>query len=216
MSCLDVGCGGGDVARELARRVGTTGRVVGLDLDAAQLEIVRAEAVAQNIHNIDYRVADVANPPSDLGNFDVVYTRFLLCHLARPSVVLSWMVDRLKPGGLLAVEDCDFSGHFCHPHSPAFDKYVALCAEVMRRRGGDAELGLKLPAMLLDAGVIISGVAVADPSDIDGDVKLLNALTTENIADAIVESTVWPSRDEVDQLVAALYENTATHGRSRA
>jgi SAM-dependent methyltransferase len=206
MSCLDVGCGGGDVTRELARRVGSTGRVMGLDLDAAQLEIVRGEAVAQNIHNIDYRVADVANPPSDVGSFDVIYTRFLLCHLARPSAVLSWMVEGLKPGGVLAVEDCDFSGHFCHPHSPAFDRYVSLCAEVMRRRGGDAELGLKLPAMLREAGITIGGVAVAHPSDIDGDVKLLNALTMENIADAVVVDGL-ASRDEVDQLVASLYEN---------
>src|SRR6516225_9664553 len=90
-ACLDVGCGGGDVARELARRVGTMGRVVGLDRDAAQLQIVRDETAAQNIHNIDYRVADVAKPPSDLGSFDLVYTRFLLCHLNNPGEALSWM-----------------------------------------------------------------------------------------------------------------------------
>ena len=51
-------------------------------MDAAQLQIVRAETAAQNIHNIDYRVADVTNPPSDLGNFDLIYTRFLLSHLS--------------------------------------------------------------------------------------------------------------------------------------
>src|SRR5499426_3774621 len=65
MACLDVGCGGGDVTRELARRVGAGGRVVGLDMDAAQLDIVRAEAAAQQISNIDYRVANVVDPPGD-------------------------------------------------------------------------------------------------------------------------------------------------------
>ena len=30
MRCLDAGCGGGDVSRELAKRVGTSGQVIGL------------------------------------------------------------------------------------------------------------------------------------------------------------------------------------------
>jgi SAM-dependent methyltransferase len=203
MACLDVGCGGGDVTREFARRVGASGRVVGLDMDAAQLEIVRAEAAAQNIHNIDYRAANVADPPRDLSSFDLVYTRFLLCHLAKPTEALSWMVRSLKPGGVVAVEDCDFSGHFCYPPSPEFERYVVLCGEVMRRRGGDPLIGLKLPRMLVEAGLMIGGVNVAHPSDVDGDVKLLNALTMENIVDAVLSDNL-ASRSEVDQLVAAL------------
>jgi SAM-dependent methyltransferase len=205
MMCLDVGCGGGDVARELARRVCATGGVVGLDMDAAQLQIVRAETAAQNIHNIDYQVADVTNPPSDLGSFDLVYTRFLLCHLTEPAEVLSWMVECLRPGGVLAVEDIDLSGMFCHPPLPAFDRYVALMGEVIRRRGGDPLIGLNLPRMLVEAGLSIGGVAVAHPSDVAGDVKLLNALTMENIADAVVSDSL-ATRDEVGQLVATLHE----------
>jgi SAM-dependent methyltransferase len=203
MSCLDVGCGGGDVTRELARRVGSGGRVVGLDMDSAQLNIVRAEAAAQNIANIDYRVADVGNPPSDLGTFDIVYARFLLCHLKRPGNTLSWMVERLGSGGVLATEDCDFTGHFCYPPLPAFDRYVELCADVMRRRGGDPHIGLKLPQMLKAAGLRIGGVMVAHPSDVDGDVKLVNALTMENIAQAVLSDGL-ASPEEVNQLVTAL------------
>lgn len=203
MACLDVGCGGGDVARELSRRVGAAGRVMGLDMDAAQLEIVRTEAAAQNIPNIEYRIANVADPPRNLGTFDLVYSRFLLCHLAKPTEALSWMVSCLKLGGILALEDCDFTGHFCYPPLPAFDRYVALCGEVMRRRGGDPVIGLRLPQMLIEAGLGIGGVAVAHPSDIDGDAKLLNALTMENIADAAVSDGL-ASRDDVNQLVTEL------------
>jgi SAM-dependent methyltransferase len=205
MVCLDAGCGGGDVTRELARRVGAAGRVVGLDMDAAQLQIVRAETAGQNIDNIDYRVADVTNPPSDLENFDLVYTRFLLSHLGKPAEVLSWMVKCSRCGGVLVVEDVDLSGYFCYPPLPAFDRYVALVREVMLHRGGDPLIGLKLPRMLIDAGLSIGGMAVAQPSDIDGDVKFLNALTMENIADAAVNDNL-ATRDEVEQLIETLHQ----------
>jgi predicted O-methyltransferase YrrM len=211
MACMDVGCGGGDVTRELARRVGSRGRVVGIDMDPTQLEIVRVEAAAQNITSVDYRVADVSNPPSDLGNFDFIYTRFLLCHLMKPSQVLCWMVNCLKPGGVLAVEDCDFTGHFCYPPLPAFDRYVELCGEVMRRRGGDPNIGLKLPQMFSDVGLSIGGVTVAHPSDVDGDVKLLNALTMENIGEAVLNDGL-ATVDEVNRLVAALNAVTQDRG----
>jgi SAM-dependent methyltransferase len=210
MACLDVGCGGGDVTRELARRVGSGGRVVGLDMDLTQLEIVRAEAAAQNIMNINYRVADVGDPPSDLGAFDFVYTRFLLCHLKQPGAALTWMAGCLKRGGILAIEDCDFTGHFCYPPSPAFDRYVELCGEVMRRRGGDPSIGLKLPQMITDAGLSIGGVTVSHPSDVEGDVKLLNALTMENIVEAVLADKL-ATTEEVIQLVNTL--NTTTHDK---
>jgi SAM-dependent methyltransferase len=206
MSCLDVGCGGGDVAREFASRIGATGRVVGLDMDAAQLRIGRDEAAAHNIQTIEYRLADITDPPNDIGSFDIVYTRFLLCHLASPSEALSWMVGCLKPGGVLAVEDVDFSGHFCYPPLPAFSRYVKLCAEVMRRRGGDPDMGLKLPTLLVGTGITVGGVGVTHQADLDGDVKLLSALNMENFADAAVAEGL-AMRDEVDQLIAALYEN---------
>jgi len=44
--------------------VGKTRRVYGVDGWSAQLEIVRAEAGAQDISNVEYRVADIADPPN--------------------------------------------------------------------------------------------------------------------------------------------------------
>jgi 2-polyprenyl-3-methyl-5-hydroxy-6-metoxy-1,4-benzoquinol methylase len=44
ITCLDVGCGGGDATLELAHRVAPAGRVVGVDIDETKLQIARAEA----------------------------------------------------------------------------------------------------------------------------------------------------------------------------
>ena len=59
MACLDVGCGGGDVSFDLARLVGASGRVVGMDVDAVKLEIARSEAAAQQFANVEFRFADI-------------------------------------------------------------------------------------------------------------------------------------------------------------
>jgi hypothetical protein len=64
--------------------------------------------------------------------------------------------------------------------------------------------------MLTDAGLAIGGVAVAHPSDVAGDVKLLNALTMENIADAVLSDSL-ATREEVKQLVSTL--DACTHDR---
>lgn len=211
MACMDVGCGGGDVTRELARRVGSNGRVVGVDMDVAQLEIVRAESAAQSITNVDYLVADLSNPPDKVGEFDLVYTRFVLCHLKNPKTAVSWMVKCLKPGGVLVIEDCDFTGHFCYPPVPAFSSFVELIRQVMHRRGGDGDIGLKLPKMMTDAGLSIGGIAVAHPSDIDGDVKLVAALTMEGIAEAVLNDGL-ATPEEVRHLVSVLNENAHDRG----
>ena len=85
-------------------------------------------------------------------HYDLIHVRFLLTHLREPQHVLSRMLGGLKPGGVAVVEDIDFSGHVCYPASEAFDFYVRMYQEVVRRRGGDANIGPKLPGLLLQGG----------------------------------------------------------------
>src|SRR5262245_28497333 len=58
MSCLDVGCGLGAVTRELARRAGPAGQVVGLDIDEGILDLARRDA-AQQALGIVFRAGGV-------------------------------------------------------------------------------------------------------------------------------------------------------------
>src|SRR5262245_4393266 len=115
--CADVGCGGGDVSLELARRVAPAGKVVGFDIDQTKLDLARAEARELGIGNVEYRAADVRQA-FEVPQFDVVYARFLLTHLEDPLGLLKVFRGALRPGGLVAVEDIDFSGYFTYPESP--------------------------------------------------------------------------------------------------
>jgi ubiquinone/menaquinone biosynthesis C-methylase UbiE len=204
MSCLDAGCGGGDVTFDLARRVASTGRVIGIDLDQIKLGLARDEAATLGLDNVFFRQAEIGACHFE-SEFDVIYSRFLLTHLPAPVAAIARMRHWLKPGGVLVVEDIDFSGHFCHPESPVLRRYVELYRQAVQRRGGDPQIGPRVPSLLVDAGFDDVAMHVVQPAGISGEVKLLNAVTMENIADSVVADGL-ASAAEVGQIIDELYE----------
>jgi SAM-dependent methyltransferase len=204
MACLDVGCGGDDVTFDLARRVGPGGSVVGWDIDETKLGLARREAEEQGLGNVDFRLSDMGHGEADR-EFDAVYARFLLTHLKDPAEALAGMRQMLRPGGVAIVENIDFTGYFCHPDAAALWRYVELYTEAVRRRGGHANIGPRLPGLLLDAGFERVQMNVVQPAAIDGEVKLINPITMETIADCVLSEEL-ATRSEVDKVVAELYE----------
>jgi SAM-dependent methyltransferase len=204
MACLDVGCGGGDIAFELARMVGPAGRVVGWDIDETILELARSEAQSQNLSSIEFKLADITcNQPEQ--EFDLVHARFVLTHLVRPEEALKRMYGSIRPGGVVILEDIDLRGYFCYPDHQVFRRYVDLHTRTMERRGCHPHIGPQLPALLIGAGFRDVGVSVVQPAGMKGDVKLISPITMENIADAI-ESEGLADRIEIDQIIEKLYE----------
>jgi len=185
--CLDVGCGGGDVTQELAR-LAPNGHVTGIDLDAAKLDIARREQAAAGISNIAYRREDLFETRRAAERYDLIYVRFVLTHLPDPAAGLAALCARLAPGGMIVVEDIDFSGHFCHPDSAAFGRYLALYTEAVARNGGDANIGPRLPALLGGAGLADIGMNVVQPAGISGEAKLVGPITLEAIADSVLKA----------------------------
>jgi hypothetical protein len=136
--------------------------------------------------------------------FDVVYARFLLTHLRRPAEALARLLGALCPGGVVIVEDIDFTGHFCYPPSMDFSRYVELYTQVVRRRGGDPHIGPRVPELLLDSGFERVQMHVVQPAGLDGEVKLIVPLTMENIMDAVLAEEL-ASKDEGVQVIEELY-----------
>ncbi len=210
LNCLEAGCGGGDVACDLARLVGPEGRVLGTDIDEPQLAIARSEAEAQGLRNIAFTRSDITREIPD-GPFDFIHARFLLTHLPDPAAALARMKTVLKPGGVIALADIDFRGHFSHPESPALARYVALYTETVRRRGGDANIGPRLPGLVSDAGFDDVRMTMVQPAANDGEIKLITPITMQNIAGAVLRAEL-ASKDEVDAIVTELYAFARTPG----
>jgi SAM-dependent methyltransferase len=201
--CLDAGCGGGDVTLELARIVGPGGDVVGLDRDEVKLELAREEAREAGLENVSYRVADVMQLDEE-GSFDVVYSRFFLAHLSDPAAAMERLVAAARPGGLVVLEDIDFTGQFCHPESRAYRRFWELFPATIRAHGGDPTFGPLLPGLLARAGVRDVDVRVMQAAGRDPDVKLMPALTFENTIDAVVGAG-FAAREAVEAMVDELY-----------
>jgi len=186
MKCLDVGCGGGHVTILMARMVGPEGHVIGTDTDVEILTLAREDAKAAKAANIEFQQQDACSCVWH-NEFDVVYARFLLSHLNEPENCLATMVEACAPGGRIVIEDTDFAGSFCYPPCGAYDRYKELYQELIQRRGGDSNIGRKLPGALRRAGIRDVELSVIQPAHIHGEGKLMAPLTMARISDALID-----------------------------
>jgi ubiquinone/menaquinone biosynthesis C-methylase UbiE len=107
---LDVGCGPGTDTVPLADLVGPTGRVCGVDQDAAVIRMAyEAAATAAASEWVRHRQADAAALPFDTGFFDGCRSERLFQHLPDPVPALAEMVRTARPGGWIAVLDTDWA-----------------------------------------------------------------------------------------------------------
>jgi 2-polyprenyl-3-methyl-5-hydroxy-6-metoxy-1,4-benzoquinol methylase len=137
------------------------------------------------------------------GEYDLVYARFLLSHLSEPERCLEEMVRACKVKGAIVLEDIDFSGSFRYPTCAAYDRYTQLYQDVVNRRGGDANIGPKLPGMLREAGAENVLMSVIQPTHLEGEGKLMASITMQRIADAVISERL-ATESEVRQLINEL------------
>ena len=99
--CLEIGGGGGSIARHLCELVAPTGRVTATDLETDFLEQL-------SLANLEILRHDVTRDSFPEGSFGFVHARTVLMHLTNRMEILQRMVSWLRPGGWLLVEEADF------------------------------------------------------------------------------------------------------------
>jgi demethylmenaquinone methyltransferase/2-methoxy-6-polyprenyl-1,4-benzoquinol methylase len=102
-SALDVCCGTGDLAFELARHVGPAGTVIGCDFSHPMLELARAKSVERWATTVRFEYADALELPYGDETFDAVTVGFGVRNLADLDRGLSEMTRVLKPSGRLVI-----------------------------------------------------------------------------------------------------------------
>jgi ubiquinone/menaquinone biosynthesis C-methylase UbiE len=99
---LDIGCGFGDTTQRIARLVGSSGQVVGVDAAERFIQTAREEAAQSGVSNARFMVADVQTTPFE-ERFDFAFSRFGTMFFANPVVALGNVRRALAPGGKLVM-----------------------------------------------------------------------------------------------------------------
>jgi len=179
----EVGAGGPSVIGWLAARVGAGGHVLATDIDVSW-------AVAAAAPNVEVRRHDVGADPRPSETFDLVHARLVLVHVPAREDALASMVESIRPGGWLLVEDADpaLQPLSCLDPRTADEELANRMRTGFRTllagRGVDLAYGRTLPRVLREAG--LTDVAA------DAFVPLRHPASVE-----LEQSTIWMIRDQL-------------------
>ena len=152
MRVLDVGSGAGDVAFLAAELVGSAGEVVGVDLAPAAVAVAQSRAASKSVSNISFRLGDPREMTFDRP-FDAVIGRYVLQFQSDPANSLRKLAMQVRPGGIVVFHEIDWAGLASYPPVPSFDKCCRWGSEAMRLHGTEINMGTKLHATFVSAGL---------------------------------------------------------------
>jgi SAM-dependent methyltransferase len=153
MRVLDVGSGAGDVALLLAELVGPLGQIVGVDENAAILDVARNRVQAAGWTNIAFTTGDFRTASLD-GPFDAVVGRFVLPFMGNRVDVLQSCIGRLGPGGLVVFQEHDLSAFYrAVPPIPLVEQWRRWAFQLTDVIGLDAGFATRLYGEFCAAGL---------------------------------------------------------------
>lgn len=140
---LDVGCGTGVIANELARR--TRGTVLGVDINAEMLALARRPTSRSR-----YETANALDLPYPDGHFDITTCHFTLMWVHDPALAVREMARVTRQGGhVLICAEPDYGGRLDWPDLPIREWQI----EGLRRQGADPLIGRRVRQLLADVGL---------------------------------------------------------------
>jgi SAM-dependent methyltransferase len=197
--CWEVGAGGPSVTSWMAGRVGTTGSVLATDIDVSWMGERDGCGFEVQRHDVG-----LEQPPP--GPFDLIHARLVLVHVPQRSAALRSMIEVLRPGGWLLIEDADpaLQPLICpDEYGPAqrlANKLRGDFRALLAERGADLSYGRTLPRVLRDGGLVDVAADAYFPVTSPA-CAVLERATVEQTRDRLVANRL-ATDEEIDQHLA--------------
>ncbi len=142
---VDLGCGPGFTTGMLAE-VMETAKTYGLDSSGEFLEMA-----SQRFTNCTFLEHDITRVPFPV-SANVMYARFLLCHLKEPLDVIDLWITQMNPEGLLFIEETDW----IETDLEVFNRYLDMAEGIVSQQGASLFVGKILETAEYKADVLLN------------------------------------------------------------
>ncbi len=171
MRVLDAGCGPGKTTALLHEMIQPGGSIVGIDFSEARITYAEEHYGGKN--GIDFCRQDLTESMTGLGEFDLIWVRFVLEYFRRESLdIVRKLKNCLKPGGTLCLIDLDYN---CLSHYELSPEIAELLPKIMalmdEKYNFDTFAGRKLYSYLYDCGFEKIDVEVMANNLVFGEIK---------------------------------------------
>lgn len=216
---LDLGSGTGYPALLVAKKVGDTGAVFGLDIADDMLNVARKKAAALGADHVVFKTCDVQDKiPFDDHKFDAATSRFCLMFLPDPGATMAEVWRTLKPGGRFAAAVWDGP-----EKNRALSMPMKVMMEAMEMKPPDPPPpGIfalhdreKSKRMMTEAGFVdVSVEEFAVMFDYDSDQHFLDSRKELSAPARVLLESLPPEKlDEVDKKIIEMAEEYRVDGR---
>ena len=177
---LDLGSGAGFDCFLAAGKVGTSGKVIGVDMTAEMIEKARGNAEKGGYQNVEFRLGEIENLPAADNSVDVVISNCVINLSPDKSRVFKETFRVLKPGGRVMVSDIALLKELPAELKNSVEAYVGCVAGATTREGYLADItaaGFEKVEILKEvsaSGIYSGEAAQAISKNLDTPLELIN------------------------------------------
>ena len=206
---LDLCCGTGGITDVLSEWVGATGTVIGADLDTQKLGYAREWADGLGLENVTFVQANAFDSGLEPQSFDLVHTRFAISVIQDGIGILDHMLTLVRPGGVVCVEEVNVTSMECDPPTDDWHKAVQVMRDTFTAIGADVKIGLTLPRVVREKGVMDVEVNLCTHAQGPADPMTMHVpLTLVAMRDSITSNGLMEG-EELDALITRVADHVA-------